>query len=225
MVTILYLVRHGETEGQDRQCYHGSTDVGLSARGSAQIKIAAAFIAGRLRAASPDGWCNRTLAAVYCSGLLRAIGSAEILAGPQGLKPLEIADLGERSFGRWEGLTFSEIERNDPEGFAAWLANPLTYRPEGGENALQVSERAIGAMEQIVARHEGSSIAVVAHGGVNRIILCHLLGIPLENVFRIEQDYGAVSIIEFWDAYPVVKLMNGRLLADLEQPGAKIGRD
>jgi alpha-ribazole phosphatase len=49
----------------------------------------------------------------------------------------------------------------------------------------------------------------VAHGGVNRIILCHIMGIPLENIFRIEQDYGAVNIIEFWDKYPVVKLLNG----------------
>ncbi|MBI4685856.1 MAG: histidine phosphatase family protein [Nitrospirae bacterium] len=52
-------------------------------------------------------------------------------------------------------------------------------------------------------------MAVVAHGGVNRIMLCHFLGIPLENIFRIEQDFGSVNIIEFSDKYPVVKLMNG----------------
>jgi alpha-ribazole phosphatase len=52
-------------------------------------------------------------------------------------------------------------------------------------------------------------ITIVAHGGVNRIILCHLLGIPLENIFRIEQDCAALNVIEFWDKYPVVKLING----------------
>lgn len=56
------------------------------------------------------------------------------------------------------------------------------------------------------------SVAIVAHGGVNRVILCHLLGIPLENIFRIEQDYAAVNIIEFWDKYPVVKLINGGVI-------------
>jgi len=50
---------------------------------------------------------------------------------------------------------------------------------------------------------------IVAHGGVNRIILCELLGIPLENIFRIEQEHGAINIIEFHDNYPVVKLVNG----------------
>lgn len=212
MVTTLYLIRHGEAEGRDRKCYHGSTDVRLSARGITQIKNAAAFIARHLNAASPERQSERTLAAVYCSTLKRAIDSAELLAGRQGLKSIEIAGLEERSFGLWEGLTFPEIEKNHPEGFAAWLANPLTYSPEGGENALQVRERTIKAMELVVARHQGSRLSVVAHGGVNRIMLCHLLGMPLENIFRIEQDYGAVSIIEFWDAYPVVKLINGTLL-------------
>ena len=209
MVTTLYLVRHGETEGQDRQCYHGSTDVGLSAAGRAQIRSTAAFIRGRSNASAPGTPQEGALAAVYCSGLKRATDSAVIIAGLQGLKPLAVADLGERSFGLWEGLTFSEIEKRHPEGFAAWLANPLGYSPEGGENALQVKARALRAIESLVARHPNSSIAVVAHGGVNRLILAHLLGMPPENFFRIEQDYGAVNIMEFWDGYPVVKLMNG----------------
>jgi len=52
-------------------------------------------------------------------------------------------------------------------------------------------------------------VAIVAHGGVNRIVLCHILGIPLENIFRIEQDYAALNIVEFWEKYPVMKLLNG----------------
>ena len=67
----------------------------------------------------------------------------------------------------------------------------------------------INALETIIGNHNEELIAIVAHGGVNRIVLCHLLGIPLENIFRIEQDYAALNIIEFWDKYPVVKLING----------------
>ena len=216
MVTTLYLVRHGETEEKDRQCYHGSTDVGLSATGITQIKCASSFIARRLMASSLHRQDNHdhTLAAVYCSSLERAITSAEIIAGPYGLKPIELPDLGERSFGIWEGMTFSEIGEKHPEAFAAWFANPVTYNPGGGENVMQVRERVTRAMELMCTHHKGSNVSVVAHGGVNRIILCHILGMPLENVFRIEQDYGAVNIIEFWDAYPVVKLINGPPLVD-----------
>ena len=74
---------------------------------------------------------------------------------------------------------------------------------------MEVHERVIRALDLVLRNHGGGNIAIVAHGGVNRIILCHLLGIPLENIFRIEQNHGAVNIIEFWEKYPVVKLMNG----------------
>jgi alpha-ribazole phosphatase/probable phosphoglycerate mutase len=79
----------------------------------------------------------------------------------------------------------------------------------GGESTIMVKERVIPELDGIVKKHGDEEVAIVAHGGINRIVLCHILGIPLENIFRIEQDYAAVNIIEFWDRYPVVKLING----------------
>jgi alpha-ribazole phosphatase len=72
-----------------------------------------------------------------------------------------------------------------------------------------MKERVIEAFEQIIDNHKGDCIAIISHGGVNRIILCHTLGISLKNIFRVEQDYAALNIIKFMDKYPVVKLMNG----------------
>ena len=40
------------------------------------------------------------------------------------------------------------------------------------------------------------------------MMLCHLLGMPLENIFRVEQDYACINIVEMWDEYPVVKKIN-----------------
>jgi broad specificity phosphatase PhoE len=57
--------------------------------------------------------------------------------------------------------------------------------------------------------HEGGNVAVVAHGGVNRVVLCHFMGTPLEHIFRVEQDFACVNIIHFADGYPVIKLLNG----------------
>jgi alpha-ribazole phosphatase/probable phosphoglycerate mutase len=76
-----------------------------------------------------------------------------------------------------------------------------------GESTLEVRDRGMNAFNDIVSRHNGKSIAIVAHGGINRAILCELLGIPLENIFRIEQDFAALNVIELWD-YPVVKKIN-----------------
>lgn len=109
----------------------------------------------------------------------------------------------------WEGMTFIEIKDKYPHEFEAWMANPLEYCPAGGESTVNVGKRVAAAIEAIVDRHPGEAIAAVTHAGVNRIILCRFMGIPLENIFTIEQDCGAVNIIEFTDNYPVVKLMNG----------------
>ena len=106
-------------------------------------------------------------------------------------------------------MTFTEIKENYPKEFEAWAGNPLRYSPVDGESTVEVRERAVKAVDSLLSNHNSEHIAIVAHGGVNRIILCHIMGIPLENIFRIEQDFAAVNIIEFWEKYPVVKLING----------------
>jgi len=226
MVTTLYLIRHGETAGGDTKRYHGSIDVLLSEKGKQQAaekaKLLRHYVEGAttskhlsylkdIHDSADDQMTSNSsgLRAVYCSNLSRSIQSAEIIAQPFGVKPIEEPDLRERSFGIWEGMSFSEIREQYPKEFASWAQNPLAYSPVGGETTLEVKDRAIKAISEILERHAGEEIAVVAHGGVNRIILCHILGMPLENVFRIEQDYAALNIIEFWDKYPVLKLLNG----------------
>ena len=230
MATTLYLIRHGETVGSEIKRYKGSIDVPMSEQGIAQIKGVSSFIAARLQksesamqksylhdvhSALPQMSDNRPakLSAVYCSDLSRAKNSAEIISEPYGLKPLVIPELRERNFGVWEGMTFNEIRELYPSEFDAWASNPLKHSPVNGESTEAVYERVLRAFDAVMGKHSAESpaahIAVVAHGGVNRIILCHLMGVPFENIFRIEQDPAAVNIIEFWERYPVIKLLNG----------------
>ena len=221
MVTTLYLIRHGETEGSETKRYKGSIDVPLSENGIAQVKKTSAFVADHVRNTA----CSRhmsylsdihgtspaadMLKAVYTSDLGRAIKSGEIVAAPHGVVPVQVTELRERNFGIWEGMSFTEIKEQYPDEFNDWAGNPLKYSPVGGESTLEVKERVVSALERILSGHAGDSISIIAHGGVNRIMLCHILGMPFENIFRIEQDYAAVNVIEFWDRYPVIKLING----------------
>lgn len=216
MVTTLYLIRHGETEGAETKRYKGSIDIPLSEKGIEQIRKTSAFISAEVQKngsakvnSNLQNFRASGLTAVYCSPLNRALKSAEIIAEPHGLKPSVIPDLRERSFGVWEGMTFTEIKEKYPEEFESWANNPLKYSPIGGESTIEVRDRVINALEKILNAHNKEHIAIVAHGGVNRIILCYIMGIPLENIFRVEQDFAAVNIIEFHDKYPVVKLLNG----------------
>lgn len=240
MAATFYLIRHGETEGSETRRYKGSIDVPLSERGIEQMSKTAEFIFNREKRGNGETETSRDsgLSAVYCSPLSRAMKSAEIISEPFGLKPIVIAGLRERNFGSWEGMSFDEIGEKYPDEFKAWADNPLEYSPINGESTIEVRNRVICALNRIsddnyISRVQGFKdssentintldssrprtletvhIAIVAHGGVNRIILCHLLGVPLKNIFRIEQDFGAINIIEFWDNYPVVKLINGMI--------------
>jgi len=241
MVTTLYLIRHGETEGGDSRRYKGSIDVSLSERGIHQMKESSDLIRGYLESASSSKYLSylkdihttsddtaeirkyksheattklpsfhtSRLQSVYTSNLSRAVRSAQVIAEPFGLLPVETADFRERNFGVWEGMAFTEIKEKYPGEFESWANDPLKYSPVEGESTVRVKDRVLPSLYRILNSHKGKNIAVVAHGGVNRIILCHFLGIPLENIFRIEQGYAAVNIIEFWEKYPVVKLLNG----------------
>jgi alpha-ribazole phosphatase len=223
MVTTLYLVRHGSIEAGGTKRYHGSMDVPLLEEGVEQMKGACNLITrylADLGSAKQQTYLkdihdaeetSAELTAIYCSDLQRAVRSAEIVAEPHGLEPIQVPALRERNFGIWEGMTFTEIKEKYPLEFDGWTGNPVKYSPIGGESTLDVGLRVTRATENIVESHPGENIAIIAHGGVNRIILCEIMGIQLENIFRIEQDYAAVNIIEFWDKYPVVKLLNGRV--------------
>ena len=228
MTTTLYLFRHGEIDGGDTKRYYGGIDIPLSDRGRQQIAEKARVLMQHLAHGSTAKYLSylrdvhgstgspeepetdaQRLSAVYCSNLARAVQSAEILAEPHNLSPVRSADLRERSFGLWEGMNFREIKEKYPDAFSAWAGNPLASSPLGGETTIEVRDRVTRAVDSILLDHAGHHVAIVAHGGVNRIILCHILGIPLENIFRIEQDYAALNIVEFWEKYPVMKLLNG----------------
>jgi len=217
------LIRHGETEGAETKRYKGHIDVPLSVNGVRQMERMAEYISGEVRKrGSAEAGARRAvplqnmndsglLSAVYCSDLSRATKSAEIIAAPYGLKPVVMTELRERNFGTWEGMTFDEIKEKWPDAFSDWAENPMKFSPLEGESTIDARERATQAFNDIFERHKGQNIAIVSHGGIIRIMLCEFLGIPLENLFRIEQDYGCLNVIELWDNYPVVKLINGRI--------------
>jgi broad specificity phosphatase PhoE len=220
MVKILYLVRHGETGGDDKRRYKGSLDVPLSEIGEEQIKRTALTIETFIKRASKEQKVSYLAeihgaiqeedpeTVIYCSTLKRAHRSAEIIGERLGVRPLPLSELRERSFGLWEGLSFDEIKERYPTEFDQWASNPLRFSPPQGESTLDVKRRVIPALRSILNARKSGNIIIAAHGGVNRVIICHLAGIPLKNIFRIEQSYGCVNVIEFWRRYPVIKAIN-----------------
>ncbi|MBF0608296.1 MAG: histidine phosphatase family protein [Candidatus Magnetobacterium sp. LHC-1] len=208
MTTTVYLLRHGKTIGDNERRYKGHTDVPLSDEGIKQAARSARYIKKRECPAAIKGHASTGIQGLYCSDLSRTIESAEMIGKPFNLSPIKVEGLRERHFGRWEGMTFDEVSQTYPQEFDLWAKNPLAFSPIDGESTLDVSARVMPVFYDIIAGHKNEAIVIVAHGGVNRVILATLLGVPLENLFRIEQDFNCINIIEFHEDLPVVKALN-----------------
>ena len=198
MTTRVYLMRHGEVANGGEKRYNGHIDVDITERGVEQMHRLAGLLDGK------------PVRAVYSSDLIRSVKGAKIVSARLGLEPTPVRLLRERSVGKWEGMTSEEIRQRYPDEFAAWRADLVNYRPPDGECLQDVRDRIIPEYRRIVAHHPGEEIALLLHGGVNRVILADCLGLAPLNLFRIDQAFGALNIIEhFEDGVAVVKLLNG----------------
>jgi alpha-ribazole phosphatase/probable phosphoglycerate mutase len=160
---------------------------------------------GRLR----DMLRGRDIECLYSSDLTRSKKGAEIIGEGISLRPLVCEELREINIGAWEGLTTKKIMAQCPEDFARRLEDLVGFRVPGGESFRDLERRVMGKVRDMLSAGNGKTVALVAHGGVNRVILCHALKLDLHRLLSIEQDYGCLNIIDYYDDVSVVKLMNG----------------
>ena len=191
----VYLLRHGHVDSGDPRHYIGRTDLPLSTKGLSQARDLAALLA-RIGAAR-----------IVTSDLDRALQTARIIAAACGLEVETDPRLREIDLGDWDGEAMEAVRRRAPEAYRLRGEDLAGFRPPGGESFDDLARRVVPAFEEAAARTSGVLI-VVAHAGVNRVILADLLGMPRRALLRIGQDYGAVNVIEYPSKGPVVRAMN-----------------
>jgi alpha-ribazole phosphatase len=195
MTTRLVLVRHAEPEDDARGRCYGTLDVGLSPQGEEHaLRLAEAL-------------ASLAYEVVYTSPRVRSVKTARPVAAARGLTPVVETDLREIDFGRLEGRTYEEIERSEPELFRAWMERPTRVRFPEGESYDDLRVRAERVLDEIRARH--SCAVVVTHGGVVRAGLAAWLRMPGEAIFRLDQRYCGITIVDWLDGTPIVRLLNG----------------
>jgi alpha-ribazole phosphatase len=195
--TRLYLVRHGRVADGHTDRYHGNDDIGLSPAGEQQLTDLSRYLK------------SVPFAAVYATPLRRTQDGAARLCTGRDIEPRVIPEFREIHFGVWEGLTFSEISERYPEELSARIRDIENFRIPEGESLQQVRDRVMPRLKTLLAQHPGQSLALVAHAGVNRVILCDALSLPLENIFRLDQNYGCLNIIDYFPDFTMVRLLNG----------------
>ena len=183
MIMQVILLRHGQTEWNVLQKYQGHTDIDLNDYGRQQAQRVADYLRE-----------NETIEAIYCSDLSRGRETAEIIGRVLKLPVQGDVRWRELSFGRWEGLTYSEVYQQYPQEYDSWFKNTRQMQVPGGESFDDVLARSLPALYELADLHEGT-VLVVSHGGLIKTILNHLHG---EDMWDIYLEPGSMSFLE-WD--------------------------
>lgn len=172
---VLLVARHGETDdNREPLRFQGWRDTPLNDTGRRQ----AVELAERM--------ADQGLVTLWSSDLSRARETAEAVGRRLGLEVRLDPRLREANRGRWEGRLFSEVEREEPELFAAWMRAGKDWRFPGGESLLEQQQRVVACVDEIRASCEPPAMAV-SHGGSIRVLLCRLdpRGLDAFHSFRV----------------------------------------
>jgi alpha-ribazole phosphatase len=184
----IWLVRHGLTDWNTQQRFCGHSDVPLSAQGRAQAR----WLAQRLQ--------EEKISTIYTSDLARARETTEIIASrrTQAVAVKVSAAWREMDFGAWEGLTYAEIADQFKDRLD-FFADPEQYSPPNGESLAHLLHRVQAELAVIACSDnlpvEGD-VVIVSHGGPLRLLLCSVLGMPLEHQWQLRLDPGSLSAID-----------------------------
>jgi broad specificity phosphatase PhoE len=190
--TRILLVRHGQTAwnagagegGASPERFRGRTDLPLDEVGQAQARA----VSGRLK--------GESVVAVYTSPLLRARQTLEPLAEALGLAVQPHNGLLDINYGQFQGLTHAEAAATFPETYRLWRTAPGRVHFPGGERPADVQARLVALLDELAARHPGQTVALVGHQIVNKVLVCAVLGLDLDQIGRIQQDTAGIDVLQ-----------------------------
>ena len=184
VTTTIDLLRHGDVEGGRK--YRGQLDDPLSKLGWQQLRQATS---------NQHSWQQ-----LISSPLKRCADFANELAIAYGL-PLNIDNqFKEVSFGLWEGKTADEILATDAINIKKYWQDPINTTPPNGENLLTFESRIVKGWTRLLTEYQGQHVLLIGHAGVIRILLCHVLGMPINELFKLDVGLAKASRIEIQHA-------------------------
>jgi len=196
MMTSIYLVRHGQTAWNKEEIFRGRTDVPLDETGLKQAELAGQYFKGM------------EIHGIYSSPLSRAWETAQKIAQFHNLKVQPLQGILDMSFGRWEGQSHRDIQKNDKEIYRQWVETPHLVRLPGGETLDEVRTRSMHAIEEVIQMHPGKTLVFVSHRVVCKVLICGILGLDNSHFWQIAQDTTAINLIQYKNGKYILSLMN-----------------
>jgi len=188
-ITSLLLIRHGHTE---------ATEAGLLYT-DPEAKLTSAK------------WLPKHNPHVLIANTAKRVqATADIISGASGMAPIICQGFDEWRVGEWEGRTYLDIKKNDPEIYEAWSKDPITNRPPGGESIEDLCDRIRDNLLSLIKTYEGQTVAFVTHAGIIRAILVNALGMSVHNFWRLSIPTGSVSRVDYSANFATVHFVSMR---------------
>jgi probable phosphoglycerate mutase len=191
---IIDLIRHGAPIGGSMYRGH-SIDHPLSEKGWEQMRAAVSRY---------NDWDQ-----IITSPMIRCADFANELHQNHNIPVRVIEDFKEVGFGAWEGKTADQIDRQE---YLNFYHDPINNRPEGAEPLADFINRVVQSWKSLIKEYHGKHLLIVAHAGVIRAIISHILHSEFIGMYKIAVDNGKICRIEITErSGPVLKMLNGQL--------------
>lgn len=195
-MTMLYLVRHGETAYNQKGVYYGWTDCPLSSTGVSQAHRLGEVLEGI------------DFQAVVSSPLIRARDTASLVGRRIPDEIVFDERLKELNFGSWEGMHYREIKTLYQDEWEMWTNDWQNFVIPGGESFLEMYRRVESVLEWLLKEYPEKSVLVVSHHSCLRVIMSLLLKMDSAAYWYFNFEQGRYSLVEVQDGFPVVKKIN-----------------
>lgn len=191
-ITSFLLIRHGHTKATEEGRLYTDPSAEMTNEGFRQAHAISHWV----RDHRPD--------CLLSSTAKRVITTAEVIGKELNMPVRKIDHLNEWDVGEWEGRTYLDIKKNNPEMYKSWSQDPIMNRPPGGESVADMVERVKERIQFLISEYDGKTVALVTHAGIVRAVLIHALGMPVHNFWRISVPVGTISRVDFSASFATV---------------------
>lgn len=195
-MTRLILVRHALTEDNQNARLSGHIDSSISEEGKIQIENLTNYLK------------NIDIDKIFTTTSSRTKDTVNKIADIKNIQIIEKDTLKEINFGDFEGITFNEIKKNNPEEFEKMINDGYNYKYPNGESLVETYIRVAKEIDKIILENKDKNILICSHGGTIRNIITHLISNSYELHWNFRIDNASVSILEIENGFTVINTMN-----------------